>query len=145
MKKPKQTSPDPLQIIDDVLKIINDLNEKTGKYAPLLEIYSTSTGSYISRLPSLDQLVILKKLEKDKMIDSRPAIQSIDLAPDETPMYLITFEGVLFLRKGGYTEQNRQQKSSANLQTILTWVIAGGAFVAALFAGLDYFHQVFHC
>lgn len=70
---------------------------------------------------------MLMKLETDKIIHT-------ELDSNNIKRYYATFDGNLFVSKGGYVEKEKRESTSAYLKSIELCVIAIGTGVAGLYA-----------
>jgi len=86
-----------------------------------------------------DRHIILQKLIKDGYAE----IKQIQLAATKNfvDAYFITFEGVIFIKKGGYSKEYKRLKSKTFFQDVLAWTIAIGSVLAAVFSILAFFHS----
>jgi hypothetical protein len=134
----------PLEKLDAVLACLDKYRtEKPMELPSLNETLKRDTGvDFWGELIS-----ILRKLEKDEYIYIRGGLWG-----DGTNIYLITFEGRIYLEQGGYTQQ-RIKENAENIRlnkiennqrlhrvliTILTVVLAIGTSIAAVY----YLHEL---
>ncbi|MHB8261907.1 MAG: hypothetical protein ACYDCN_02745 [Bacteroidia bacterium] len=75
---------------------------------------------------------ILNKLEKDGFL--------IPIPVNDKKFITTSFEGIVFIKNGGYTEQKRKEMTLKALQSIQTWAIAIGTSLAGAYA-LCQFYQ----
>jgi len=132
----------PLLIIDEVLMVLNILSASGHKSKA--DIYAVN--DYMKGVTEPDKHAILNKLVKDGLIEVKQSIHEINKYPDGLQIYLITFEGVLFLKQGGYSGEKRRKTILTNLRLVETWLIAIGAAAAAVYylTQLYWEHHWFH-
>lgn len=116
-----------LKIIDSVLLCLNNIEPDN----PIREMELFNKIGILNTISYRDRYIILKKLKKDKLIDSMKLKDGINNS--EYEVYFITFEGVIFIKNGGYTKQRKRESFSQNLQKVQTWVILFGSLLAAFF------------
>ncbi|WP_026452135.1 hypothetical protein [Aequorivita capsosiphonis] len=142
-----------LKILDEILRYLsktehtqfayirNDINEKS---------------SFLKAIDNATLHSAILKLVKDGFVnqESEKTTDPLFNSPRTNNYYRISFEGLFFIKEGGYENQNQetkkkeieygkiqseQKRQARNLVrlnywlVVLTWVIAIGTFVAALY------------
>ncbi|MEI6852522.1 MAG: hypothetical protein WCL06_06745 [Bacteroidota bacterium] len=109
---------DEIKVIDNVLSFLKDFNPNSAIRE--LELFHSigMTGFIEDR----DKYIVLQKLKKEGYIDTIN-IPDNNISELVHVGYFITFDGLRFIKKGGYTKQYIQEKAAANRQKIQMWVI----------------------
>jgi len=117
-----------LKILDDILI---QLKDKTSEN-PLIKEDIIWYAGHLFTTNERDKRTILEKLIKDGYADR------LDLAitKDNTSIvdkYFITFDGLIFINKGGYTKQFNKDNKEYSLNRLQFWILLIGSIVAIFF------------
>jgi len=104
------------KILDSTLESLKD-NTETN---PLPKEFVLQKVNLLNELSKRDIRLVFDKLKIDKYIDV--------MFIDELYQYYITFNGLLFLQKGGYTKEENIENTNLRFKKILNFVL----FIASL-------------
>lgn len=134
----------PLTVIDSILTAMNTLTAYKNEPVEDSSIFAECGLIGNNALLSRDEINILNKLKQDKFSDY---IEK----ENGRKLWYITFEGIMFLRRGGYSGQQirrdaenirvetleRNQRVNANRMIYLTIILAVGTSIAAWYYGIE--------
>lgn len=142
-----------ISILDDLLSYMSKIDSSQHSKKIVKQFLEENPNSTIT------QVVILKaiqKLYKDGYIDELE--QNIPFSTQGTfTTYTISFDGLVFLSEGGYNLRSKKiQLEEQRLYDVeksqfvqqkwihhLTWIIAIGTAVAAIYYGFQIWHEIF--
>lgn len=126
--------PNPLLILDKVLETLKQRTEKS----PLNELQLFLEAKL--ELTDRDRHIIIDKLETDKCIGKiKRLLNPDDLMGYKEDAWHITFNGIMFIRSGGYTQQEinvlkNENRRVRNERLLVRWT--AGVVIATIFLGL---------
>lgn len=106
-----------LKILDNTLYSLKEYTEEN----PLPKEYVLLKVNILNRLSNRDVRLVFDKLKEDKYIDS--------MILNELDQYFITFNGLLFIQKGGYSKE----KSNKDIVRIFKIVSSVFLLLASIF------------
>ena len=122
----------PNQILDDMLRIIEDSKNGNIKQGILLK------NALLEDVSNGDKINAIEELKNEDMIGFM-SIENFTGNPDDRQLY-ITFKGKLLLQRGGYVEKAKKEESLRfkekwlkRFQLSLTIILAIGAGLSACF------------
>ena len=122
-----------LKLLDDILKVLKDHTQEnllTQENAFILAEKGLHKDD--SRL----RYTVINKLVKDGYVE----FKSLDENSKLIQGYLLTFEGLIFINKGGYKWQRIWQISKIIFLNISSILLV----LSAVFAGIYYYGELYH-
>jgi hypothetical protein len=100
------TIENPYSILDHILRTLKDTTEET----PLNDLETLNKAGLLMDIGNRDKYLIIEKLKKDEYIGVvKTRIDSSNVNSAEEDRYFITFEGILFIRKDGYSKREEDK------------------------------------
>jgi len=121
-----------LKILDEVLTQLKDKTEKE----PLMKEDILWYANRLFETSNRNKRTIMEKLIKDGYA-ARLDIEGID-------KYFITFEGLIFIKKGGYSNQHKKESKTKFILSFQTWLIVIGTVLAGIYGIFEMF-KFFFC
>ncbi|MFA5300216.1 MAG: hypothetical protein WC389_18670 [Lutibacter sp.] len=117
------------------LRYLNKLLETLSKEnSPIREPELFLKAKIIDLGRFKDRHIFIGKLLQDKYVE---IIMIENELKNKVEAYSITFEGVIFIKKGGYTKQYKREKTSKVWQIIQIWAIFLGSVFALIYCGIQ--------
>jgi len=113
---------DYLKILDSTLESLKD-NTETN---PLPKEFVLQKVNVLNELSKRDVRLVFDKLKIDKYIDV--------MIIDELDQYYITFNGLLFLQRGGYIREESVKKTNLRFKKILNIILLLASIVSIAYS-----------
>jgi len=139
----------PIELLDKVLYIFDSSSKHIGMHRIQIKDLLEARGIIL-----IDGLLteMLFKIEKDGFLRHELGdVQLLNQKVKDIPFYILTFEGELMQLSGGYAQKSKNDEyknirlekiesaAKANRKTVtfLTWIIAAGTLVAAVYYAIE--------
>jgi hypothetical protein len=130
----------PFEQLDDFLKVF--ANNKDGNYkasiADFMLIWPVENSKH--HLSVVEISMILRKLKNDGYIIYDPVLKAPKSKPSEIwtcPDYVLSFEGKVFVKQNGYTQQENDKKRERRNLNLVNFCLAIGAALAGVYALIE--------